>query len=152
MTHACEVHARDPQPTLAVRTRAPVERLPQVLGPAFGAVMQHAGRLGAAPSGPPYVAYYNMDMQALDLEIGFPFAAALKGEGEVLACEIPGGKLAECLHVGPYDQIGAAYDALQKWIEAKGYTPTGTSYEFYLNDPSTTAPADLQTRVVFPLK
>jgi hypothetical protein len=82
MTHECQLLNRPPQPTLSVRTRSSVQALPQVLGPAWGAIMQYAGRLGVQPSGPPFVAYHNMDMQDLDLEIGFPFAQQLKGEGE----------------------------------------------------------------------
>jgi len=93
-----------------------------------------------------------MDMQDLDLEIGFPFVEKLRGEGEVLAGEIPAGKAAGCLHVGPYDQVGGAYEALQKWMEANGHTPSGVAYEFYLNDPQSTPAAELQTQVVFPLK
>jgi effector-binding domain-containing protein len=93
-----------------------------------------------------------MDMQDLDIEIGFTFAQELGGEGEVLAGELPGGKAAGCLHVGPYDQVGAAYQALQKWMEANGHTPSGVAYEFYLNDPQSTPAAELQTQVVFPLK
>jgi effector-binding domain-containing protein len=92
-----------------------------------------------------------MDMQALDLEIGFPFAQHLRGEGEVLAGEFPAGKVAECLHVGPYDQLGAAYEALQQWMTANGHTPSGVAYEFYLNDPQSTPAVELQTDAMFPL-
>jgi effector-binding domain-containing protein len=108
--------------------------------------------MGVQPSGPPFVAFHSMDMQDLDIEIGFPFAQELKGEGEVLAGEIPGGKAAVCLHVGPYDQLRAAYEALQKWMEANGYTSSGVAYEFYRNDPQSTPAAELQTQVVFPLR
>lgn len=151
MTYQCQLLDRQSQPTLAIRTRSSVQGLPQVLGQAWGAIMQYAGQMGVQPSGPPFVAYHNMDMQDLDLEIGFPFAQKLRGEGELLPGEIPGGKAAGCLHVGPYDQLGAAYEALQKWLEANCYTPSGVAYEFYLNDPQTTPPDELQTEVVFPL-
>jgi effector-binding domain-containing protein len=152
MTHECHLLDRQTQPALVIRTRASVQMLPQVLGPAWGAIAQYAARLGAQPSGPPFVAYHNMDMQDLDLEIGFPFVQGIAGEGEVLAGDIPGGKAAECLHVGPYDKVGAAYEALQKWMEANGYAPSGVAYEFYLNDPRSTPAAELQTRVIFPLE
>ena len=152
MAHQCQLLDRQAQPTLAIRTRASVQMLPQVLGKAWGAIMQYTGRMGVQPSGPPFVAYHNMDMQDLDLEIGFPFVEKLRGEGEVLAGEIPAGKAAGCLHVGPYDQVGGAYEALQKWMEANGHTPSGVAYEFYLNDPQSTPAAELQTQVVFPLK
>lgn len=151
MTHQFELRERQSQPTLVIRTRSAVQDMPQVLGQAWGAIMHYAGQKGLQPSGPPFVAYHNMDMQDLDLEIGFPFAKKLDGAGEVLAGEIPGGKAAGCLHVGPYDQLRAAYKALGKWIEANGYTPAGVAYESYLNDPQTTPPEALQTDIFFPL-
>ena len=152
MDYQFELLDRPAQPALVVRTRTSAQGLPQVIGPAYGAIMQYAGQLGLQPSGAPFVAYYNMDMEDLDLEIGFPFEQKLTGKGNVLANEIPGGKAAACLHVGPYDQLGAAYEALQKWLAANGYTPSGVAYEFYLNDPQQTPPRELQTLIVFPLK
>ena len=152
MDYQFELLDRPAQPALVVRTRTPASGLPQVIGQAYGAIMQHASQLGFQPSGAPFVAYYNMDMEDLDLEIGFPFEQKLAGKGNVLAGEIPGGKAAACLHVGPYDQLGAAYEALHKWMQANGHVPTGVAYEFYLNDPQTTLPAELQTQVVFPLQ
>lgn len=151
MEYQCELLDRSPQPTLVIRTRTPVAGLPQVVGQAYGAIMAYAGQLGAHPAGAPFVAYYNMDMDDLDMAIGFPFAQALTGAGNIQAGEIPGGRAAACLHVGPYDQVGAAYEALQAWMTANGHVPTGIAYEFYLNDPQTTLPAELRTQVVFPL-
>jgi len=152
MEYRCELLDRPAQSTLVIRTRTPVQSLPQVVGQAYGAIMQYAGQLGLQPSGAPFVAYYNMDMADLDMEIGFPFEQKPEGKDNVLAGEIPGGKAAACLHVGPYNQLGAAYEALQKWMQANGYVPAGVAYEFYLNDPGATPPAELQTRLVFPLK
>ena len=152
MTYKCQMTDRKVQPTLVVRTRASVQMLPQVLGRAWGSIMQYASRKGIGPSGPPFVGYHNMDMQNLDLEIGFPFPERVSGEGDVHAGELPGGKAATYLHVGPYDKVAVAYEALQKWMEANSHTPSGVAYEFYLNDPQTTPPAELQTQVVFPLK
>ena len=152
MLYQCELRDRPAQPTLAIRTRAAVQDLPRVLGPAWGAIMQYAGSLGVLPSGAPFVAYHNMDMQDLDIEIGFPFAQELAGQGNIQAGAIPGGKVATCMHIGPYDQVGRAYDALQKWLEANSYLPVGVAYEFYLNDPQTTPPSELLTQVVFPLQ
>jgi effector-binding domain-containing protein len=152
MVYRCELLDRPAQPALVIRARAPVEKLPQVLGPAWGAIIGYAGQLGVWPSGAPFVAYLNMDMADLDLEIGFPFAGSPAGRGEILASEIRGGRAATCLHIGPYDRLTAAYAALGDWMKAEGHTPTGVAYEFYLNDPQTTAPDALQTQIVFPLQ
>lgn len=76
-----------------------MQSVPQVVGQAYGAIMQHASQLGFQPSGAPFVAYFNMDMDDLDMEIGFPVEQKLTGRGNVLAGEIPDGKAAACLHV-----------------------------------------------------
>ena len=152
MTYSCELVDRPAQPTLVVRTRTAVERLPQVLGPAWGRVMACAGKAGAAPSDAPFVAYHNLDMQDLDVEIGFAFARALEGEGDMQASEIPAGQAAQCVHVGPFDQMAAAYEALQAFVAGRGLHPAGPSYEYYLDDPQEVPLEQLRTRVVMPVR
>lgn len=120
MAYPCELVEQRARPTLVVRTRSAVERLPEVLGSAWGAVMACAGRAGAAPSEAPFVTYYGMDMLDLDLEIGFAFDRPLTGDGEVRAGEIPAGRAVQCLRVAPYDQVGAAYDAVAAWMAERG--------------------------------
>jgi len=123
-----------------------------VLGQAYGAIAQYLGELGEQPAGPPFVIYHNDDMQDLDVEIGFPVARELPSKGDIQASEIPGGKVATCLYVGPYAEIEPAYAALSEWMRENGHEATGVAYEMYLNDPQQTPPAELQTQIVFPLK
>jgi effector-binding domain-containing protein len=140
------------QPVLSIRTKSAVQGLPQVLGVSLGAIAQYLGSLGENPAGAPFVAYYNMDMQNLDIEIGFPVSHPLAGQGNIQSTQIFGGKVATCLHVGPYSDIRPAYDALTQFIKEKGAEVTGVAYEFYLNDPQTVPPSELQTQIYFPLK
>jgi effector-binding domain-containing protein len=93
-----------------------------------------------------------MDMQDLDVEIGFPVSGSLPGKGEIQPGEIPGGKAATCLHVGPYTEVGPAYEALMQWIMENGFEATGVAYEMHLNDPAQTPPEELKTQIVFPMK
>ena len=152
MSYECKVKEQPTQATLAIRTRVSVQDLPQVLGKAYGAIAQYLGELGEQPAGPPFVAYYNMDMQALDVEIGFPVSRGLSGKGDIQAGEIPGGKVVTCLYTGPYSDIGPAYNALSQWMKENGHEATGVAYEMYLNDPGQTPPQELQTQIMFPLK
>ena len=151
MSYQCQVKEQAVQPTLAIRTRAPVQELPSALGDEYCAIAQYLGELGEQPAGPPFVAYYNQDMQDLDLEIGFPVSGELPDRGDIQAGEIPGGKVATCIYTGPYGGIGLAYEALSHWMEENGYQPTGVAYEVYLNDPDETPPEELLTRIMFPL-
>lgn len=152
MSHECKIEERSVQPTLSVRTRTPVAKLPDVMGPAFGQIMAYLGGQGAYPAGPPYAAYYNMDMDDLDVEIGMPVAQPLAGQGEVQASEISAGRVACTVHTGPYEELGKAYAALEQFMAAQNVDGTGVAYEFYLNDPGEAKPNELQTEIVIPLK
>ena len=150
MSYQCEVKEQPAQKTLSIRTRAAVQDLPRLLEEGYGAIAQYLGELGEQPIGPPFAAYYNMDMDDLDVELGFPVARPLPGRAEIEAGEIPAGRVATCLFIGPYSELEPVYEALFKWIEENGYEGTGVSYELYLNDPREAAPA--QTQIAFPLK
>lgn len=152
MPYPCEIKEQVAQPTVSIRTRTPAQNLPQVLGRAYGAILQYLIEQGEEPAGPSYVAYFNMDMQNLDIEAGFPVARKLVGKGDIQVGEFRSGKVATCLHVGPYSEIGAAYEALQHWMKEQGLEPTGEAYEMYLDDPQRTPPAQLRTQIVFPIR
>ncbi len=151
MEYQCELKEQAAQPALSVRTHAAVQDLPSLFGKTYGAIMQYLAELGEQPAGMPFTAYYSMDMQNLDVEIGFPVARPLAGKGEIQASEFPGGKLASAMHVGPYDQLGAAYEALGQWVKAQGYEATGVTYELYYSEPET-PPQEIRTEIIFPLK
>jgi len=152
MLYNCEVKEQKVQNALSIRKITSAQNLPQALGEAYMRIMQYMGELGENPVGAPYIAYFNMDMQNLEVEIGFPVATKLPEKGDVKPNEIPAGKYASCLYTGPYNEIEPAYKTLTKWIDDNGYEPTGIAYEFYLNDPGDTPPDKLQTQILFLLK
>jgi effector-binding domain-containing protein len=152
MTLACQLIDRPAQPALAIRTRAPVFRLAKVLGESYAAIEKYLAELHEQAADAPFAAYFNMNMFSLDLAIGCPVSKPLPGRDKIQPFEIPGGKAASVLYTGPYSKVAPAYKALDQWIRTNGLAKTGACFEFYLNDPNTTKPADLQTRIVFPLK
>jgi effector-binding domain-containing protein len=122
------------------------------IGKAYAALFPYLGELGESPVGAPFAAYYNMDMQDLDVEIGIPVSKPIAGRGEVKQSSIPAGKQASCVYKGAYDQIGPAYESLTKWITEKKEVPTGVCYEYYLNSPGEVPDSELLTKIVFLLK
>jgi len=152
MGYKCELKEQNIQIILTIRTNSPVQELPQVFGTSYGAIMHYLEELGESPIGAPFAAYYNMDMQNLDIEIGFPVSRKLPDKGEIKSSEIPAGKFASCLFTGPYSDIEPAYNELTQWTKEKGYEPTGIAYEIYLNDPQITPPQELRTEIRFLLK
>ena len=151
MSYKCELYDQNAQPTLSIRTRTAVQDLPKTLGEAYFTLGQHMASLGLEPGGAPYTAYYNMDMQDLDIEIGFPMSEQVPGKGSIDAGELPAGKYSSVLHKGPYPELSAAYAALNEFVEKSGLKPSGVAYEFYLNSPDEVVPEDLRTQIVFPI-
>ncbi|MBI9046319.1 MAG: GyrI-like domain-containing protein [Anaerolineaceae bacterium] len=152
MSNQCEIVEKSDQPTLTLRTRTSIDKLPEFLGKAYGMVGQYMGENQVEHMGAPFAAFYNLDMQDLDVEAGFPVAKALPGKGEIINAIIPAGKQATLTFVGPYDQMEPAYEALNVFIKENGYQATGVCYEYYLNDPTVDPPVEPITQIVFPLK
>lgn len=152
MQYQFVLEEKESQPTISIRTRSGVEDLPQVLGQAYESIMNYLLEIRVQPSGAPYAGYFNMDMQDLDIEVGFPVVQAITGKDEFIPSEIPAGKQVSCLYTGPYNQVESAYNAIIEWIDNNGYIPTGCCYEFYLNDPTETPENELLTKIVFLLK
>ena len=152
MEYHCEIKDLPEQPILSIRTHSSMISLSKALGKAFEKLEDRLKELGEEPSGAPFVAYYNMNMLNLDIEIGFPVKRPLEGNAETKAGIQPAGKYAMTMHQGPYNKVRLAYNALTKKVKDEGYQATGVAYENYLNDPMNTKASDLLTQVVFPLK
>jgi effector-binding domain-containing protein len=152
MTYQCEIVERTAQPALSMRRTVSIQELPQAVGQAFGQIGEYLQESGEPVAGAPFVAYYNMDMLALQIEIGMPVKHILPGIGDIQAGQMPSGRLATCLHVGPYEELGGAYEALTAFVRDTSYEPSGVSYEIYLNDPTSTPPQELRTQIFFPLR
>jgi effector-binding domain-containing protein len=140
------------QPVLSIRARAAVQDLPAIIGESYGKIMEYMYQIGQQPAGAPFVAYYNMDMEDLDLEIGFPVAVPLDGNDEINRSEIPAGKYVSMTYKGPYAGMEKPYTEMAKWIGENGYKAKGISYEYYYNSPMEVPESELLTRIVMPVE
>jgi effector-binding domain-containing protein len=151
MSIQCEFINIPQTPLLSIRTRTAVQELPGLIGTSFGVILQYLEELGEVVAGEPFVIYYNLDMQNLDVEIGFPVTKKLPAKGQIRPSELAAGPAARTLFIGPYSEMGPAYEELKRFAETNGREPTGVAIEYYLNGPET-PPEKLETRIVFPLK
>ena len=152
MSYEIKILELPDQPTLSIRATQPVGDLPQFFGRVYGSIMQYLTEIGQTPVGMPFAAYYNLDMQHLDVEAGFPVDKALPERGEIKSSSIPGGKFISTIHVGSYESAETAYNAMTEWAKQNGLEPTGVAYEYYLNDPNQDPPVQPQTEIRYPLK
>ncbi|MFX0030203.1 MAG: GyrI-like domain-containing protein [Candidatus Hermodarchaeota archaeon] len=152
MSYKCELLERQAQRALSIRTKTSIQQLPQLIGKTYMKIMQYLGDQGVDPASAPFVGYFNLDMQDLDIEIGIPISKELPEKDEMKLSKIPAGKYVGCIYTGPYDKIQPAYDVLTQWIEKNGYEASGIAYELYIDDPGVTPPEELKTQILFLLK
>ena len=85
-------------------------------------------------------------------EVFVPVARAFERRDDIEARTIAGGRVAVTLHRGPYDEIGPAYEAVQRWVEANGYGFAGPPRELYLTAPDEVPQEQAATEVQFPIR
>lgn len=73
----------------------------------------------------------------------------VEAAGDVGVQEIPAGQFATAVHIGPYSGFGAVYaEICGPWAASAGRSlGPPPSMEFYLNDPRTTPPEQLRTKI-----
>lgn len=139
------------QPTLSIRVKTSVDQLPRLIGECYAKLGAYLQEEKEMLSDIPFVAYHNMDMQNLDVEIGFPVAKVMAGKDDIQANIIPGGLVIACMYRGPYSEIEPLYAEMAEYLREKQLEPVGTAYEYYYNDLSFPE-SELLTNVVMPLK
>jgi effector-binding domain-containing protein len=144
-----EVEAR---PTACIRTKTTRDKLGEVMGPMYGDIMAAVQPTGAAPTGMPFARYYEMQGNDVDLECGIPLSAVIEPSGRVAASALPGGRVATVTHVGPYDQLGDAWEAIMGWVQSEGLTPSGAPWEVYVDDPTKVEASELRTQIYVPVQ
>lgn len=154
MLYDIEFTERVEVPTAVVRARVPVPEISAFLGGAFGEVMQAISAAGGFPAGPPFARYDFVEVpqgeapETFVVEAGFPVNAPLERNGRVEPGVLPGGPVAVTTHVGSYDTVSAAYQAIERRIAQEGMVPAGAPWESYLDDPSQVP--EPHTEVVWP--
>lgn len=143
---------REPGRYLAVlRFDTTPQDLAGKMGAAFGTVAAHLARAGVPITGPAATCY-EMDGDVFHVASGFfvdgPFEP---GEG-VEPLRLPEVDVATTTHVGPYDELGRAYDAIREGAPEHGrrVDESAAMWEEYLDGPQT-PPAQRRTIVHWPL-
>lgn len=130
-----EVRELAEQHTAVVRHRiamSEVASIPEWLAQTYEAIE----RAGTEPSGMPFVRTLAMDANGMDVEVGWPVVEPFDEDGDVHASTLPGGPAAVATYIGPYDEIGPAYEAVQRWCQGHGRVPSGAPWESYFSDPN----------------
>ncbi|GAA1871504.1 GyrI-like domain-containing protein [Pseudonocardia ailaonensis] len=139
-------------PTAVVREVVAMSELAPFYDRAFSVLPTTVAGQGVAITGPAFGHYFGMPGETVDLAAGFPTDRPVTPEGDVVAGELPAGRVARLVHAGSFDGLGEAWQALGAWIAEQGLTPGGEFWEVYVTEPSPDMdPADLRTELNWPV-
>lgn len=139
---------------IGIRQKISMDRISQVMEQAFGELFGYLGKMGGRPAGSPFTLYHDPDFDPknMDVEICVPVERPLSGNERIRSRTLGKGSEAFALHVGPYEEIGKAYEAVSEWVRSQGRKIAGPPRERYLKGPKETDPAELETEVAFPIE
>jgi effector-binding domain-containing protein len=138
------------QHVLSIRTRIHFNDYPNTAKDAYEKIMEYAERHGFLFSSGPYVCYHNADLEDLDVEMGFPVAKPVSGNGEIAGYTIPVQKAVSGIFLGAYGDTDPLMMEIMQWISEHGYQQHGEIYNYYLNDDNRSA-GELLTQIVVPV-
>jgi effector-binding domain-containing protein len=154
MTLTYEVRAEElhRQLTAVVRGEMPAAEMSTWLPEAYAAVFGYLQSAGVAPVAPPF-ARFTFLADTVAIEAGVPVATEVAGDDRVEPSSLPEGPAAITTHVGRYEDLEHALDAVVGWLTERGLRPAGPHWEVYYTDPNAEPdPGRWRTEVVVPYR
>lgn len=152
MSREVKVGRREATLVVSRRQAVTLAGVGHTISGSFGEVYGHLGARGGVPEGPPFVIYHGSPQggEPFDIEVCAPVAAPVEAPAGWALQELPAGLFATVVHVGPYDTLGTAYDAVMAWLGEHGLVVGGPPREVYLSGPDT-PPEAIRTIVEVPV-
>ena len=120
-------------------------------GQSFDKITTYLESINVLLGGEPIVCFHNMDLENLDIEVGFPTAIFVSGKDEMSAQTIHSQKVVSAIDLGAYEKQDPTLEEIFAWIQENGYEMQGKIYYQYLND--TNRPEnEFLTKMIIPVK
>lgn len=123
------------QRVATIRARVPMSGIGPEMREGFEEIATAATAAGVAIDGLAFAIHHEIDAGKVDIEFGFPVTADVES-GRVHTFVLEGVRAACAMHEGPYDEVGATYEAAAAWIRDHGERTAGPPRELYLNEPA----------------
>lgn len=135
MLDQTEIIDSPPQLTAVIHMTVPASEIMKVMGPGIGEVRETVAAQGLAAGSAWFTHHLKAPGTHFDFEVGVVVPAEVKPAGRVKAGKLPSGKVAHAVYHGPYENLGSAWGAFMKWIEAQGHSPKSDLWEVYVTGP-----------------
>ncbi len=128
------------------------EDLPATMDRGFGELYERIGDAHVAPAGEPFVIYLDGSQPGVrwEVDICAPVSARIAESADFGFMEMPAERVVALLHVGSYEDLGQAYEEIQRYVREQGLTIAGPPREIYLSGPDVPQ-AEIRTLIEQPI-
>jgi len=143
-----DVRIREVLETRVRALRKQVTSFPEEIPSLLRSLLEEIESSGEVCAGPPIILYHDEEFNPgkVDLEVAWPVM-----NSSLANKTLPAVRAAACMHVGPYDGLEHAYEAVFAWVNQNGYRAVPPYREISYNDPQTTPPEQLVTEIIIPV-
>ena len=123
-----------PRKLAAVRRQVAIGDIGSAWRPALDQVWKFLGsQPGLRTDGHNIFLYYHPAARNLPMNVDFgvEVTRGFEPSGEVQLTETPAGEVAAAVHIGGYDRLNEAHDAIHAWAQANNRGFAGKSWEIY---------------------
>jgi effector-binding domain-containing protein len=117
----------------AVRATVPAGGVARAWKPALDQVWAFLKKNGELRPGHNLFLYHRPERrnEAMNVDFGVQVSRPFPRQGNVQCIDTPAGEVARTLHIGPYDRLGDAHNAIHAWCVAHDRKIAQASWEIY---------------------
>ena len=133
----------------AVQATVSISEIARAWKPALDQVWSFLKQSSELAPGHNLFLYHHPDRrnEPMDIDFGVQVGRPFEREGNVRCIQTPTGEVARTVHVGPYDRLGDAHNAIRAWCAANNRKIAQASWEIY--DDWNDDPALLETTIKY---
>ncbi len=145
------IYEQPEQHVLSIRKTIKFSDFPNIAQQAYEQIEAYVKQKSLLVSDCPFVCYHNSDLENLDVEMGFPVAKQVSGNGEIKGHTFPVQKVVLGIFLGAFEETDPLMLEILQWIKTHGYEQQGSIFNYYLNDGDRPASEQL-TKIVIPVR
>jgi len=127
------VEVVSPLTLAAVRATVPVSGIATTWKPALDKVWAYLRMNHVSNAGLNVFLYHHPEHSGdpMDIDFGVQVSSRFNAEGDIKCVETPSGRVAQTVHIGPYDRLGNAHAAVHRWCKTNNRSIADASWEIY---------------------
>jgi effector-binding domain-containing protein len=133
MTYRIVLETASAQLLAAVSVKVPIGGVAQAWKPALDQVWGFLRSSEGLQPGHNLFLYHHPERRCdpMQVDFGVQVARTFTAQGAVRCVETPAGEVASTVHIGPYERLSNAHEAIHAWCEANSRRIARASWEIY---------------------